>query len=228
MAREKYDAGDLALLEILLREKGGTEPGGVLADFRLAAKLGVGGATAKTAQLVEHLRCGTRGGFNQRGVELFERAANLVERGGDSGVGGLEAGLQVGRQAVNGDDLAENVRTVKKVGQGHAVLRHEALGARVDDSGAEARQYRRHPTENLFVDHGGLSEVRDFGRTSGVGKRGQQEILNHRAEKDVSAEAARFGLDAREKVVTRDFGASNLEAAVGTMNDDAGAVVFLK
>src|SRR5262249_36178480 len=75
VAGEDGDAGDFALLQVLVGEQRRDQLLGVLADFLLALEFGARYSAAQAPQLVAHLLFRASGGFRQRRVEALERLA---------------------------------------------------------------------------------------------------------------------------------------------------------
>src|SRR5208283_5411694 len=79
-------------------------------------------------------------------------------------------------------------RTVEHIGQAQLVARQNALCLGFEQRRRKPRQNWRHSSQQLLVDHGGLREVRDFRRSSGVNERRQQVILHHGTKQHVRTE----------------------------------------
>ena len=84
--------------------------------------------------------------------------------------------------------LCKLVSCRHRVGELHLVLVHDGGDGRLDERGAETRQYRGDASQNLVVEDGALREVGDLSRAADVGRRRQKRVLKDRPQQGVGAQ----------------------------------------
>ena len=83
-----------------------------------------------------------------------------------------------------------------------------------DQRRRKPRQDRRHSSQQFLVDHGGLREVRHFGRSARINQRRQQVVLHHRTKQHIRIEILRRRFNPVQQLFPRDSFLTHCELAV--------------
>src|ERR1700674_3983266 len=153
--------------------------------------------------LMRHAGPGTVGCIDEGRIQFADRFAKRRHRLFNTRIGLRETGLQVRRQRTSSNHFANFVRALEHFGQTQLVARQNALVLGFQQRRREARQNRRHSSQQFLVNDAGLREVRDFSRSAGVDKRRQQIVLDDGTKKRVGTESLRSFFDSFDQFFRR-------------------------
>ncbi len=102
--------------------------------------------------------------------------------------------LERNRHRPRAESLCKFVGYGHGVGKLHLVLVHDGGDGRLDERGAQTRQYRGDAPQNLVIEDGTLREVGDLSGTADVGRRRQQACPERPAAAGRWGSAARASL----------------------------------
>src|SRR5581483_401101 len=225
---QEGNPSDFTLLQFLIGIEGARQYAGVACNFGAAHGLGPGSAGLQLLQLVTHLRSGIFGGITQSGVEPGNDGGNAFNQNIEFPIRFGKSGFNFRRKGFGSQQFTQLLLAPETIGERQLVMLDVTLGARVEQGYAGAGQDGRYPAQKFFVHHTYLSKICDLGRAAKVGNRGQQEILDHGPQQNVSTEFFRMLCDAGTQLFGGTALIANCEAFIGAADGGPDAILVGK